>query len=123
MPLDRSTSLGLNTDWPPDRLGDQAFRLQNVMPASPTSVRPRQGVEEIERYESRILGRQIIVDALPEDLGNGVMVTCVNTTSDGDGGVDTQVDGIGIFRPRLLASQYSDVTGLNLSQVLFGVVQ
>lgn len=123
MPQDRSSLLGLSTDAPPERLGDNAMRVKNMIPASPSSARVRFGVSEAERYDAHVLGRMIVVDALPESSGTGVLVTCLNITDAGDGGgtVDTQVDGLGAFYPPLLAARYQTISGLNLSQVLFGV--
>jgi hypothetical protein len=123
MPQERSTFLGIGTDAPPDRLGDQAMRVKNVIPASPSSIKPRLGVSKSAEYDAHVLGRMVVVDALPDSGGTGVLVTCLNITDAGagDGSVDTQVDGLGAFYPPLLAARYQTISGLNLSQVLFGV--
>ena len=111
MAEDRRISMGLNTDLPPDRLGDQAFRLQNVLPTSAQHVAPRPGVSHETYYEPQSLGRAIFADALPHDLGNGILITVINTTDDGDGTVTNTVDGIFQFRPRRIASDYDAVAG------------
>lgn len=50
MAYSRTATLGLNTDAPPDKLGDNAFYLKNMFPSSPSSVRPRAGSTKIAAF-------------------------------------------------------------------------
>jgi hypothetical protein len=115
MAADQTSFKALDTDTPPDRLGDRALRLLNVMPGSPSSVRPRHGVTEAARYTPGALGRLLIVDGLPDNTA-GVLITCVQTTESA-----VQVVRVDAFWPRFAASRYSGVLGLNLSEIVYGV--
>ena len=124
MPEDRSIFLGLNTDAPPDRLENQAFRVKNVVPTSPTTIAPRGGTELVKHYQPMALGRPIVVDGLPGDLGGGVLVVCMNVVDAGagDGRLTQRVDGVYVFRPELVAADYESMAGVDLSDAVQGVV-
>lgn len=124
--LERGEFGGLNTDDPPERLGRQAMRIENMVPAGKTGIRPRPGVEEMERYEPQKLGRLVCADGLPENLGNGVLIVCLNVTElDGNDtrAVNQQVDGLFAFYPSLLAYQYNFLSGANEELEIYGMIE
>lgn len=121
MATDRRITFGLNTDLPPNELGDQSMDLRNVVPASARSFRHRGGTSLVAHYASRALGRTIIVDALPEDEGEGIMVVCLNVTESA-GTFTQEVHGLGEFRPSRVASDYDTVVGLEDDALFYGVV-
>jgi hypothetical protein len=100
---DRATTLGLNTDLPPDLLEERALRLMDVVPASPVSVRPRFGSQLIEHYSSVTLGRQLVVDALPLRSDDRLLLVAINNRDDGEGGTNTTMEGLEQFKPKVIA--------------------
>ena len=123
MPLsDRTTHLGLNTDAPPDRIGDQALSCLNVRPSSAANMRPREGSELVAHYEPGTLGRSVIVDALTQDAANGVMIVVVNGTDATGGEVTHTVEYLREFRPPIVATQYGTVMGIPPADALEGIV-
>lgn len=111
MAVDRSEFMGLNTDDPPDRNGNNAFYSMNVLPGSKTTVKPRFGVSKVAHYKTDTLGRAIIADGLPGNLGGGIMLVFVNKT--GAGADAIRVDAIGVFKPAVVASAYNTVDGVD----------
>ena len=118
MAEDRQVFRGLNTDLTPDRLGDQAMDLRNVVPASKETIAPRPGVSLVSHYRTNLIGRLIIADGLPGGAAGGVMLVCLNVTDDGAGVLTHQVDGVFRFRPPLLAEDYDAVVGGELTEYL-----
>lgn len=94
MPSDKAQFLGLNTDSPPDRLGNQLMRVENVVPISPDSVAPRPGVSLVAHYQPMQSGRVVIADALPGSVSDGFMIVVANST-----GIAWTIDGIFKFKP------------------------
>lgn len=125
MSSDRSTHLGLDVDTPPDRLGDRAFRLKNVVPGSSVSVRPRPGVSKSASYLTGVLGRSIVVDGLQDALGEGVALICTNETDAGagDGTTNDQVDAVFVFKPSVVGATLDTVDGVNKNALLYGMIQ
>lgn len=124
MPQNRTTFQGLGTDSPPDQLADQAFRIQNMMPVSPATVGPRAPTVTVTHYQPLSIGRCIIADALPGDAGNGILLTCINveSTGEGTGDVTQTVKVVAAFRPARIASDYDAVVGFSLATSMFGTI-
>lgn len=138
MPVERASSLGLNTDDVPvsdasvpaggsplavrSGFGDAAFRIENVIPNSQLSVVVRAPVTLVTHYRPRILGRNVIADGLFRDADQGIYIGVVNVASDGSGGVTQTGIAQGIFRPRRVAADYAGVVGIDLDANFFGVI-
>jgi len=124
MAEDRKITMGLNTDAPPDRLGDQALMVENLVPTSASSVGVRGGVELVKHYQPNNIGRSIIVDGLPADEGAGILVVVVNVGDAGlgDGNLRHVVEGLGAFRPARVAAEYDSVVGFNAATTIYGVL-
>lgn len=121
MPIERTTFGGLNTDSPPDRLGDNAWYLKNVRPVSATSIRPREGVSEQALYKPLALGANLIIDKAPGST-TGLLVTVIHH-SEGTGGSSVWTnEHIRVFFPSRLAGDYSSTSGLADSASLYGVI-
>lgn len=111
---------GLQTDLPPDQSGNQAFRELNMVPGSAISMRPRAGTEEIALYEPLIEGRVIIVDALPLDPTNGMLIVCQNNRNIG-GVMSHYTEFLADWRPNGQSSDFSEVVGTALGPKIYGV--
>ncbi|MBU2685633.1 MAG: hypothetical protein KKF27_20520 [Gammaproteobacteria bacterium] len=81
MEQDKQIALGLNTDLPPNRIGDQALRAVNVVPASAISMKPRPGTSKTASYHTVTLGRKLVLDDLPQRTDGKYLVVAVNTTA------------------------------------------
>ena len=126
MPVDVSRGMGLNTDLPPDRIGDASFRIQNLRPQSDQTVRPREGVSKVANYKTGQVGRQVIVDGLPGDASGGLMVVALNCKATGTGAtyaLSHTVQGVFRFGPDIVSSRYAGTpTGIDFNAVIEGVV-
>lgn len=83
-------SLALNTDLPPDRIGQAAFRNQNLLPNSPITVVPRGGESLVGHYSLDAEGRAIWTDDAPGRSDNAILIIATRRDS---GGVQT-VEGV-----------------------------
>lgn len=123
MPQQRVTFGGLNTDSPPDRLGDNCLRCLNVLPNSSTSVRPRPGTSELETYRPFQLGCNFIVD-VPADNANAIRLIMVNTQESGDPGEEYLTytcEFIDHFYPALPATAYANASGIDPDFSIYGI--
>jgi hypothetical protein len=121
-PVDRSAFNGLNTDSVPDsRIGNQAQRVLNMVPVSETNIRPRYGCEQVATYRPVINARTDIVDQLPEDINNGVLIVSTNSKYSNAGKLITEIEGVFRFRPSLTADLYQNIQGVNNSPSLYYV--
>ncbi|MEN6536709.1 MAG: hypothetical protein ABFD89_23840 [Bryobacteraceae bacterium] len=123
MARERSTTLGLNTDAPPDRLEDQALRMRNVTPTSASSVGVRGGSEDKGHYRPLSLGRCLMVDKLPGAAEGEYMVVIVNVSKTGTA-VRRQIDGLFRFHAELTTQPADFGLGGDAPPVrsLYGVV-
>ena len=99
----RDNTLALATDLPPDRIGDRAFRIKNLLPRSKMTAAPRAGTSLVGHYTAGSTGRQIIVDTLPGRSDDEVLIVCVNTRS----GPASTAEGL--FRYRAILSTHGAV--------------
>ena len=92
--------LSLQTDPPPDRLGDRAFDLRNFLPASPISLRPRDGTTVIGHYAQGQTGRALVVENAPGRT-DGRLVLLTTRTTDPGGALPlvTSLDGVAEWMP------------------------
>jgi hypothetical protein len=97
---ERETTLALATDPPPDRLGERAMDLRNLMPASERSLRPRDGGQILSHHTQGATGRAIVVDAATGRTDGRLIVLAVRTTDPGGGApLVTSIDGLGEWSP------------------------
>lgn len=109
------------TDLPPDGLGSGAFRLKNVRPGSSRGFVPREGTSLVGHYQGNSLGRVIYADALPADLGQGIMLVCGNNThAAGTLNMTQTIEGLYAFRPDRIADDYAAVAGYLTQAGLYG---
>ncbi len=122
--IDRNTFQGLVTDEVLDQGESAALRLMNVIPASDKSVSPRAPVQLVTHYRPVHIGRPIIVDGLPGDLGNGILVTTLVVEDDGSGtrAVTQTIKTLDAFRPAKIAADYDNVIGFPVSSSFFGII-
>ncbi len=99
MDKDRQTALSLNTDRPPDQLGDNAFDCRNVVASSDVSMAPRWGTKLEGHFNSATLGRQIVVVQLPHRTDTRLLVVMINTT-EVNGSPISVVEGLAEFAPK-----------------------
>lgn len=121
MSSEKNIFQGLATDPIPDRLGNQAFYNKNVVPRSPTTIAPKFGTEKIQNYRPLNSGRNLLPDALYQDTGNAIALIWVTSTDSGGTVTDT-ITRIDRFAPDRIASDYASVTGINVSQIIYGIV-
>lgn len=119
MARDVAQMAGLQTDLPPDQSGNQAFRELNMVPGSAISMRPRCGTTEIAQYEPLIQGRVIIVDALPLDPTNGILIVCQNNRNIG-GVMSHYNEFLAAWRPNGQSSDFSATVGTALGPKIYG---
>lgn len=122
MPVDTTVSrenfFGLNTDNAPDDMGDAAFRLSNVLPASKNSIKSRNGVSLVKHDQPGTQGRSIVVDGAPSTDGTGLLITVIEgdlaATASGaaEGDVDETQIGNFFYRPPIVATEYQTVQGI-----------
>ena len=120
--IDISALRGLKTDLPPDRLGEHALHVLNMIPRSNSSVMPRYGTSLVAKYQPLNVGLNTIIDGLPEDLGEGVLIIQVQTTSPA-GVLAHKVVGLDVFRPGHIPEKFSSVTGWAAEKYLGCVIQ
>lgn len=118
---ERATTLGLNTDLPPDRLEERAFDLRNMVPASPISARPRAGCPALGTYSSATLGRQLVIDNLPA-RADRTLILAINNRDDGEGGVATTIEGLAEFEPKTMGGSTAAALGSDPGQYGWGDV-
>lgn len=110
MAYSRESMLGLGTDAPPDKLGDNAFYLKNMFPASPSSVRPRYGSTKIAAFSLALdlvsvpsSQRIIYYYSVADDPSMTVFVVCtsqlVTDLGGGDYTVESHIESIFEFYP------------------------
>lgn len=120
MPKERAVFGGLNTDSPPDRLGDQAYYLQNVRPVSATSIRPREGVASLATYTTLQEGSSLVIDALPQS-SDGILLTIINSRFDVNGTWTRTNEFVMPFFPSSRPTDLSNVSGVDDVYALYGV--
>ena len=79
----KEQTLGLNTDLPPDRLGQSAFSNTNLVPASVVSASPRHGTTLVGHYTLGSEGRALYVDTAPDRSDSAIIIVAVNRDSGG----------------------------------------
>jgi hypothetical protein len=108
-----------NLDGAPDQLDDRALETLNILPQSEAHVRAREGSSVVDHWQSGSIGRPIMVDALPGDLGNGLLVVVGRNTDAGGGLLTARTTGLGKWRPRRIADEYDTLQGQDLDNVMF----
>lgn len=112
---------GLNTDNTPDALGDSAFREENVVPASATTVKAREGVSLVKHDQPGDYGRSVIVDGAPGAEGSGLLITVIDGEPSEDaanlanGELDELQIGNYFYRPPQIADTYGSCSGIPAS--------
>lgn len=86
----KEQTLGLNTDLPPDRLGQAAFSNTNLVPASAVSLVPRGGETMVGHYTLGSQGRALYIDTAPGRTDGSLIIVAVNR----DGSSVNTIDGI-----------------------------
>lgn len=111
MAVSRTTFGGINTDSPPDQLGNGALYLKNLVPSSAQSVRPRPGVDLLKNigtiHTSSTAQRRINVAAFAGDVNFTTFIVCTNIIVGTD--VPSYIEGI--FECHLGESVYNSVVG------------
>lgn len=111
MPQARNVLSSLNTDSPPDQVGDSAIALQNVLCSSPTSVKARWGTTLTQSFVPVSAARRIYVWTITGDSTYTTFITCTNEV----GGIVTPET---TFPAHLGPLVYSYVDGLSGHQLL-----
>ena len=96
MASERNKFLGLNTDSPPDRLGDQLFDCVNLIPRSPTSVVPRPGSSFVRSIAGgNTLFKGVYSHSIPGETSSftGLVLSYFGNDSGG-------IKSLGVYRPR-----------------------
>lgn len=126
MPFDISQFRPLRTDEPGDRLQGAALELWNMIPQSSSTLRVREGSSGVKEYILLQEGRNIVMDALPDDLGGGVLVMVVKCTpglvSGGALIITNEIESIFEFRPSEIPSEFESLDGIDETPAEFDVL-
>ena len=115
MPFDITTFRTLRTDEPGDRLQGAALECYNLIPQSSTTMRVREGSSGVKEYKPLQEGRNLSMDALPEELGGGILILVVKTTpaapSGGTIALTNVSESVFEFRPAHIPSEFQTLAG------------
>jgi len=115
---DRRVFGGLATDLPPTDMGNSALDLKNVVPQSAKHIRSRHGTSKKVNFAPSVLGRNVIVSALPGDLGNAVMISLVNVTGE-EGSLTYTTEGAYRFKPSQVGATHAALASIAAENIIY----
>lgn len=115
-----SSTLALDTDTPPDQLGNRAFDMRNVKPVSKVSMAARDGEVLEANLTNATLGRHLIITDAPHRTDGRLLLAAINVT-DGTPKVTT-VDALHEFEGALQASPGAQATLTDPGAITFPAI-